>query len=327
MKKYIYYPNFEPPDNEWLKFAILYLDKFESIIPYNRQHLISDDYKNIKDKTDLVDFFSPEFYQSEQATLKAINEAERILARTYDNSFLFNRVNVLRDWKNPNTWDYQIFGEKFSYNWAEFCESEKIGVRNSDGVRLPKSLAFLYMTHLAKVIAFERNGDIITDNLEYDRYTSYSQIKTNNRNRRDTFIRGIIKLQVPKNINAVKFDKLIDFRKANRDLIKAFNSEIDKVENSIDNGISEQKFVDNYNYTYRQLTAEIIKLGVDVATIPLAFYALTHNISALDQEYLREILQSLSIVGGGYYGIKKSLYDSQDERKCRKYLARLHHLR
>lgn len=327
MKKYIYYPNFEPPDNEWLKFAILYLDKFESIIPYNRQHLISDDYKSIKDKTDLVDFFSPEFYQSEQATLKAINESERILAKTYENSFLFNRVNVLRDWKNPNTWDYQIYGEKFSYTWAEFCEREKIGIRNPDGIRLPKSLAFLYMTHLAKVIAFERNGDIITDNLEFDRYTSYSKVKTINRNHRDTFIRGVIKLQVPKNINAIKFDKLIDFRKTNRDLIKAFNSEIDKVENSIANGISEQQFIDNYNYTYRHLTSEIVKLGLDVATIPLAFYALTNNITALDQEYLKESLQALSIIGGGYYGIKKSLYDRQDERMCRKYLTRLHHLR
>lgn len=327
MKKYIYYPNFEPPENEWLKFSTLYLDKFESIIPYNRQHLVTDEYRKLQGETDLVDFFSPEYHQGEQASLKAINEAERILKRTYESSFLFNRINVLRDWKNPNSWDYQIYGEKFSYSWAEFCESEKIGVRNSEGIKLPKSLAFLYMTHLAKEIAFERNGNIITDNLEYDSYTSYSQIKSTNTNVRDKFIRGIIKLQVPKNINDIPFKTLIEFRNRNRELIKSFNSQIDIIENLIGNGISEQQFIDDYNYTLNEIIREIVKLGIDIATVPLAFYTLAQNSDALNQEYIKEILGGLSIVGGGYYGIRKSLYDKRDERMCKKYLARLHHLR
>lgn len=327
MKKYIYYPNFEPPENEWLKFSILYLDKFESIIPYNRQHLISDDYRKLKNETDLVDFFSPEYHQGEQASLKAIYEAEKILKRTYESSFLFNRINIFRDWKNKNTWDYQIYGEKFSHSWAEFCESEKIGKRNSEGIELPKSLAFLYMTHLAKEISFERNGNIITDNLEYDRYTSYAQIKSTNTNIRDKFIRGIIKLQVPKNINEIPFKTLIEFRNKNRELIRSFNSQIDIVENSIGNGISEQQFVENYNYTFNEITKEIIKLGIDIAVIPLAFYTLAQNSEALNQEYIKEILGGLSIIGGGYFGIRKSLSDKRDERMCKKYLARLHHLK
>jgi len=327
MKKYIYYPNFEPPENEWLKFSTLYLDKFESIIPYNRQHLVTDEYRKLQSETDLVDFFSPEYHQGEQATLKAINEAERILKRTYEASFLFNRINVLRDWKNPNSWDYQIYGEKFSYSWAEFCESEKIGIRNSEGIKLPKSLAFLYMTHLAKEIAFERNGNIITDNLEYDKYTSYSQIKSTNTNVRDKFIRGIIKLQVPKNLNDIPFKTLIKFRNTNRELIRSFNAQIDIIENLIGNGISEQQFIDNYNYTLNEIIREIVKLGIDIATVPLAFYTLAQNSEALNQEYIKEILGSLSILGGGYYGIRKSLYDKQDERMCKKYLARLHHFR
>ncbi|MCX3266626.1 hypothetical protein [Pedobacter agri] len=327
MKKYIYYPNFEPPENEWLKFSTLYLDKFESIIPYNRQHLVTDEYRKLQSETDLVDFFSPEYHQGEQASLKAINEADRILKRTYEASFLFNRINVFRDWKNPSSWDYQIYGEKFSYSWAEFCESEKIGIRNSDGIKLPKSLAFLYMTHLAKEIAFERNGNIITDNLEYDRYTSYSQIKSTNTNVRDKFIRGIIKLQVPKNINDISFDTLIEFRNRNRELINSFNSQINIIENLIGNGISEQQFIDDYNYTLNEIIREIVKLGIDIATVPLAFYTLAQNSDALNQEYIKEILGGLSIIGGGYYGIRKSLYDKRDERMCKKYLARLHHLR
>jgi len=327
MKKYIYYPNFEPPENEWLKFSTLYLDKFESIIPYNRQYLVTDDYRKLQNETDLVDFFSPEYHQGEHASLKAINEAERILKRTYESSFLFNRINIVRDWKNPSSWDYQIYGEKFSYSWAEFCESEKIGIRNSDGIKLPKSLAFLYMTHLAKEVAFERNGNIITDNLEYDRYTSYSQIKTTSTNIRDNFIRGIIKLQVPKNIKEIPFKTLIEFRNKNRELITSFNTQIDIIENLIGKGISEQNFIDDYNYTLNEIIRKIVKLGIDVATVPLAFYAMAQNSDTLNQEYIKEILVGLSISGSGYYGIRKSLYDKRDERMCKKYLAKLNHLR
>ncbi|MEM1337096.1 MAG: hypothetical protein AAGF96_05070 [Bacteroidota bacterium] len=327
MKKFIYYPNFEPPDNEWLKFAILYLEKFESIVPYNRRHLISDEFRRLENETDLLNMFSPDYSQGERASIRAIQESERFMSRTYTTSSLFNRVNIQRDWRNPDSWEYQIFGEKFSHSWAEYCERERIGRRNQNGLMLPKSLAFIYMTHLAKEIAFDREGTIITDNLEYDRYTSYSRIRSTNTHVRDKFMRGIIELKIPQNLSSISFDKLIEFRNNNRELIQAFNSQINVVENSIGNGLTEQKFIDDYNHTLKELTKEVIKLGIDIAVIPLAFYTLILNSEALNQEYVKEILTSLSILGGGYFGLRKSLYDNREERLCKKYLTKLSHLR
>ncbi|GAA4155018.1 hypothetical protein GCM10022217_12730 [Chryseobacterium ginsenosidimutans] len=327
MKKFLYYPNFEPPNNEWLKFSLLYLDKFESIIPYNRQHLISDEYKEVHEKTDLVDFFSPEYHHGETASFSAINEASNIMKRTYDSSFLFNRINILRDWKNKQTWDYQIYGEKFPYSWLKFCEDEKIGEQNDDGIILPRSLAFLYMTHLAREIANDRNSNIITDNMDYDRYTSYSKVSPSNIKVKNKFIQGIIKLKVPKDINAIPFKQLIDFRNKNRELIKVFNGEINSVEQMIGNGLTEQQFIDSYNKSLTEITKEILKLGVDTATIPLGFYTLAQNSMALNQEYIKEILTGLSIVGGGYYGIRKTLSDTYQERMCKKYITRLSQLK
>ncbi len=326
MKKFLYYPNFEPPNNTWLKFSLLYLDNFESIIPYNRQHLITDEYREIHDKTDLVDFFSPEYQHGETASFNAINEAKRMLRQTYESSFLFNRINIARDWRNADSWDYQIFGEKFSYSWVQFCEDEKIGKQNNDGILLPRSLAFLYMTHLAKEIANDRNSNIITDNLDYDRYTSYSKVNPTNVRVKNKFIQGIIKLQVPKNLNDIPFKKLIEFRNKNRELIAVFNSEIDSAEEMIGNGLSEQQFIDNYNKSLTEITKEVIKLGIDSATIPLGFYTLAQNSDALNQDYIKEILTGLSIIGGGYYGIRKALTDTRQERLCKKYLTRLNQL-
>lgn len=326
MKKFLYYPNFEPPNNTWLKFSLLYLDKFESIIPYNRQHLITDEYREIHDKTDLVNFFSPEYQHGETASFNAINEAKRMLRQTYESSFLFNRINIARDWRNEDSWDYQIFGEKFSYSWVQFCEDEKIGKQNNDGILLPRSLAFLYMTHLAKEIANDRNSNIITDNLDYDRYTSYSKVNPTNVRVKNKFIQGIIKLQVPKNLNDIPFKKLIEFRNKNRELITVFNREIDSAEEMVGNGLSEQQFIHNYNKTLTEITKEVIKLGIDSATIPLGFYTLAQNSDALNQDYIKEILTGLSIIGGGYYGIRKALTDTRQERLCKKYLTRLNQL-
>lgn len=327
MKKYLYYPNLEPPDTRWLKFAVLYLDKFESIVPYSRQHLISDDYRRLANETDLVDLYSPNHLQGERATIKAINETERILSNTYSLSGLFKRINLKRDWQNPESWDYQIYGEKFSYRWATFCEESGIGSRNNDGILLPKELAFLYMTHLAKEISFDRNGNIITDNVEYDNYTSFWRVSNVNSNVRDKFMRGVIDLKIPTDIDNIDFNKLIEFRNQNRNQIKAFNQQIDKVEEAISNGLTEQHFVDDFNNIYLELSEQVILLGLGAASIPFALYTLINNPLALTSEYTNEILGGLSIAVGGYYGVRKALYDKREERLCKKYFANLSRLR
>lgn len=326
MKKLIYYPNFEPPTTEWLKFAILYLDRIESIVPYNRQHLISDDYRRLQNETDLVELFSPGDSQSYKASLNAITEAEKFLRKPYLFSGLFNKVNLQKDWKNTSTWNYEIHAGKFSYPWIEFCEENRIGTRTRQGILLPEKLAFLYMTHLAKEIAFDRAADIITDNLEYDHYTSYSRGKTP-LNQRHQFIKGVIELKVPQNLNSIDLNSLINFRNRNIELIRSFNQQIDLAENSISKGLTTQQFITDYNYTLNSLISELTNLGLNTASVPLAFYAVANNINALNYEYAKEMLTGLGILHNGYHAIKKSLHDSKNERNCRKYLVRLSHLR
>ena len=125
MKKLLYYPNLEPPSTEWLKFSILYLEKFESIVPYNRQHLISDDYRRLTQETDLVSLYAPTYDQGERASIKAIEQTEKILNNPHKRSFLFNSVNIYRKWKDENNWNYTIYSEKFSHQWKEYCVNSR----------------------------------------------------------------------------------------------------------------------------------------------------------------------------------------------------------
>lgn len=271
--------------------------------------------------------YSPEYYQGERASIKAIEEAERILAHPNRNSSIFNTVNLQRDWRNPEKWNYQIYSEKFSYQLEKYCIDEGIGRRNDEGLILPKELAFLFMTYLAKEISYERNGSIITDNIEFDNYTNYSRVHNQMDRRRNKFMKGIINLLIPANISEIPISELIEFRNANRNRIQAFNNQIENVENSIGNGITERDFINSFNNIYSELTREIILMGIGLASIPLASYVLINNPDALKVEYAKEILGALGIGLGGTYAIKRGLFDTRERRLCKKYLTNIERLR
>ncbi len=327
MKKFLYYPNLEPPNTEWLKFSILYLEKFESIVPYGRQHLISDDYRRLSNETDLVELYSPEYMQGERASIKSIEEAQKFLSNPYGRSPLMNRINVQRSWKDEGNWTYQIFSEKFSYQFGEFCEKEQIGRRNGEGLILPKELAFLFMTHLAKEISYERNGSIITDNIEFDNFSNYSRVFNPEIRNRNKFMKGIINLLVPANISEIGFDRLIEFRNQNRERITAFNNQINLLEESIGDGVTERQFINSFNDIYSDLTREIVLMGIGLASIPFATYMLINNPQALSAEYSKEILGALGIGIGGTYAVKKALFDTREKRLCKKYLTNVERLK
>lgn len=321
MKKYLYYPNLEPPNTEWLKFSLLYLERFESIVPYNRQHLISDNYRQISNETDLVELYPPTYEQGERASEKAIWQAERVLKQAYRTSGRFNRINLYRDWQNKVNWNYQIYSEKFSYQFGQFCLENKIGQQNVDGLLLPKELAFMFMTHLAKEISYERNGSIITDNREFDNYTNYSRVFKPSVRKRHEFIKGVLQLQIPDNISDISFGELISFRNKNRDRISEFNRQIENVEDSIGNGLTEQGFIDSFKSANKDLMEQIVLLGTRASMIPLATYMLINDPNALIEEYARNILTALGIGLGGYYAVKKSLINTDSKRSCKKYLT------
>lgn len=162
MKPLIYYPTFEPPSELWLKFSMLYFENFKPIVPYNRRHLLSRDFRFIQNETDLITICTPEYNDGYRASLYAIEEVKKIMETPYNRSMLFNEPNILRKWNNQSNWDYLIYEEKFSFEWSNFCVENNLGRKVNDGILLSEELAFLFMTYLAKELAFR------------DRYCFYS---------------------------------------------------------------------------------------------------------------------------------------------------------
>lgn len=59
MKDLIYYPRFESRDENWLKFALLYMENFIPIIPSRGRIFLSTNYQKLIDETDLVQPYEP----------------------------------------------------------------------------------------------------------------------------------------------------------------------------------------------------------------------------------------------------------------------------
>lgn len=327
MEPLIYYPNFEPPDDLWLKFALLYFENFKPIVPRNRRHLLSRNFRNIEESTDLISLYAPGYEEGHKATLLAVEETEKILENTYDRSPLFRQINVVRKWRNPANWNFLVYREKFSDQWIYFCERNQIGRMTDDGLLLPEELAFLFMTYLAKEIAFKESAAIITDNNRFDNFTNYTRATTPFLTTRTKFAKGIINLLVPQNLGNISFNRLIQFRNANRELITTFNWELGNVQEKISEGYSEQDFINSYNQVYSELSRAVIMEGLGVAAIPFAAYVLVHNPQATTPEYIKEILGGIGMVLGGGYALNTALKDSQSRRYCKKYLTNLERLR
>lgn len=327
MESLIYYPTFEPPNETWLKFALLYFEEFKPIVPYGNRDELSDNFKKVMDNSDLVTLYSPEYEDGYHASLNAIEEADRILKAPYERSHLFKEINLRRKWENPNNWSFEVYKGKFSNDWLDFCRDNNIGKETQNGILLPEELAFIYMTYLAKGIAFKESAAIITDNNAFDSFTNFSKSGNLRAIRRHDFAKGIVNLLVPQNLHKISITKALKFRRDSRELIKAFNSELDNVQHKISEGYSGQDFIDKYNKTSSDIGFEILKFGVGLAAIPFAFYALIENPNALTPSYVKEVFGAIGAVLGGTYGLHKGLRDTTTKRYCKKYITNLERLR
>lgn len=327
MEPLIYYPTFEPPSETWLKFSLLYFENFKPIVPYERQHLLSDNFRRIQNETDLVTLFNPSHQLAYRASLHAIEEAEKIIEDVHARSFLFGKINVLRDWQNPDKWNFLVYGEKFSPKWTSFCLENRLGRRTRDGLLMPEELAFLFMTYLAKEIAFTESAALITDNNRFDNFTNYTRFTKPTIDTKTKFAKGLFNLIVPKDLNEIPFEKLIRFRNQNRHLLQSFNSEIDNVQMKISEGYTHRDFIESYNNIYSEFSREVLSLGLGISSIPFAAYMLIHNPKATSPEYIKEILGSLGLILGGGYALNKVLKDTQTRRYCKKYITNLERLR
>jgi|ERR1017187_6897417 hypothetical protein len=325
MQNLIYFPTFEPPTQNWLKFALLYVENFNPIIPQSASNLLSTDYQKVIDNTDLITPYRPRYDQGDRASIKAIEFIEKIRIDPYRFTNLFNIPNFNRVIGTSENQRFKIYEEKFSMCWMDYCIKNNYGKKTRGGILTTKELAFIFMTFLAEEIAFEEGKSIITDNNNFDNFLNYKQTIPRNIPTMQKYAQGVLSLSVPKNISTISFRNLIKFRNENRSKITAFNTELNNSLNNIQDGKSEQAFVKRFNNIYSELTSEVLARGAGIATIPLATYLLLQK-TATSPEYVKEIIGGLGILLTSRIAINSRWKDIANKRDCKRYLTNLERL-
>jgi len=296
--------------------------EFQPIIPDSRQNNISTLYKRIKDSTNLIKPYSPDYQDGLNASKKAINKIENLL--TNDSSHLFNCKNLQSKLKNDR--NYLIYSDKYSKKFEIFCTKNKIGTISNDGLLVSEELGFIFMQHLAQEISYKTNSSIITDNQKFYNYANYEQIETPSLKKKIQLAQNIIELKLPQNINEISFNKLIAFRNENIQLIKTFSEYIQKIEEYKINDTTAHSFLKEFNEIYSELIRKIIFFGAAGAAIPFSIISVLQNNDISSIGYLKELF---STIGGIsiLYSINDELSKTQEKRAVINYFANLQKMR
>lgn len=330
MRDLIYYPNFESTNVEWLKFALLYIDKLNPIIPLSGDKQRSNLYEKLMGETDLLEIHRPEFDEGYHSSLDAIDIVERIMKDPYRFDWKLKHFNAIKLWQNKKYQDYKIYQEKFSYDWEKFCLENNFAQRVNGGLLIHEQLGTLYMTVLANSISDSRGKSPITDKIDIDNLSFFLKTKASKETKVLSNAKSIVKLKLPANINQIDIDEIIRLRKSGnfkRDL-KAFHSELDLFYKNIEEGNTEEKFVENYNNVFSDFTEHFTSISLDTISFGLGAEMLLKAPDYTQTEFFEKIVVAGTglLVNSGF-SLKNTWKSTQSKRHCRRYLTQISNLR
>lgn len=324
MKDLLYYPTFEITNTNWLKYALLYADKFSPIIPPEGREGLSDTYKLISDNSDLFRFITPTPEEGGSTFIKVRKEVERILKNPMDFRQILGN-NLIEKIKDEESWNFEIYERKFSYGFKKFCLHERIGRDSDNGLVVSKELANIYMTLLAQELSYSRQVSPITDRENLDRYGTFTQTLDLEIKSDIELVEGIINRKVP-NLKEISFSELLDFRKNNDAFLVEFRNEFERYLDSIGEGKDPSKFINNYKKLYKEYEGMLISLGFGVGVVAFSSWILFEKLAPTTPEYLKIITNGTGLVVSSTYAVSKTWKENKSKRYCRRYLTKMEKL-
>lgn len=205
MHRLLYYPNFEIQDQNFLKFALLYIDEIRPIIPERARKSLSDSMRNILRDTDLINPYSPNYENGYLASIVAINHLEERSLFTIYGETLQRNKGIAHD--------YTLYLDKYTSEFENYCLEHGLGERCSEGILLNEDVAYTYMSVLAEIISKETETDMITDVAKYSDpvLRSPNRVYKKNLDRLKTIQREI-QFYVPVDMYKIPLEKFITLR-------------------------------------------------------------------------------------------------------------------
>ena len=326
MEKLIYYPTFEPSSMNWIKYSLLYLDKFSPIIPSTGDDQLSDVFRKIQSETDIVHPFRPSWEDGNDASIKVMNEMDTILAHPERYRDIFNRVNIGRVFKDSKQWNFKLYEEKYSMEFVHFCRDNSLGKEVEGGMLLSEELAHFFMTQLADVVAYKTGAAPITDLKKLDRMISHFRMKGHPEAEFIDTAQATIKLKLPANIEAIGVDKIINFR--NRpdfsEMRQAFTRTLNSFLESVEcTESSPDKFINSLNKCNTALAKEMLLFFGGLTAISIGATILLNSNDPSSLEIIKQGIEGTIFLAGGGFAMNESWLADKEKRNARKYLTQI----
>lgn len=317
MNELIYFPYFEPENEDWLKFSLLSLDEFRPIIPKGKESKVSDTFKLIQDKTDLINPYTNLYevgYQATKNTQKEISEIHNNY-KVYKLSYDFRSFEDV--FQNKLKMNYLIYNDKFHYDFIEFCKKRNLAIEVDEGLIVSPELGNIFMKNLAKQICNNsyKESSLITDNKKFHKYLNLNEDIKENKLKEFSYIQSRIKLAIP-DIRMISYTDLIKFRKSLEGERQAFNGIINEVNFK---NLTDEKFIKELNKIKKAQIVGYSALGLSLLMVPFTIQSCIES-QSFGKNEISTLLSTAAAVTGIDFGIKQI---SQEKIAAQKYFVNL----
>jgi hypothetical protein len=332
MENLVYYPTFEVSRIDWLKFALLYIDSLQPIIPESADGELSDLFNRIHDETDLLNIHRPDLDEGMMASLDAMEYVERIihppLAYAAKGQHRFGRHNevpgFVLEWSQPARQNFILFGEKYTADFEHYCLVNHFATRCEQGLRMHDQLAGAYMTFLAQAIGDSQGVSTITDVPDLNRLflgmrkANALGANTGTQNR-VAFAKAVISLKIPANLSEVPIDRILKLRNNNsfRNSQKEFQRQVRLSLSGLEEGQSPDTFIRSLEHASDEFMPRILALASSSASVAMSVW-LPRNDAV--SPILTALAPCLSVAASIVY-LRTSWTHTKPQRMARRYLA------
>lgn len=274
----LYYPHINLTNKNWLKHAFLFWDKISRIVPTSVTPTDSEDVIKIRYETGFIEDYSPD----SRVVSEAFREFSEFLESFMPSDNFYLRV---RRSFNLDDKDYKYRHRKSFYEDLDFTRNYLKSIVQTQGtyihvqkldrrlkkrlfeiglaipgenewedwIKIDNEIGLIYMSYLAKVISQDKSLPIVTDVEQFFSVSSSFEPKIfQDYNSQFEYRLGnlLIASFLPKDINKIPFDKLIDIRKnysAERNAF--FNTIVELCQNipNIDNKSALEDALNHYS--------------------------------------------------------------------------------
>lgn len=321
MNNLLYYPSFFIEDEEWLKFALLYLKNVNTIVPEDADVQLSAVHRYLQE-THFIDSYRPKYGEIDSATRIVLERLDKRIRNPINNyrgfSKGYNRPNDFEIWRTVENQNFELFRSKFSNELEDFCKENGFAKETRNGVLIPDDIGNEYMSILANEIAKENNMDVITDLKDHKaQNTIISNPQRMFRKQEEVnAVRGYIKLNIPKGLKEIPLEEIIQLRNSQsykRKLLE-FQRSLDNLINQPNYHITESTGYDiqeHLNESRKGLVAELSSLGVALVGTTIGISCTLNN--AIPIEIFREIIGSATV-----FSSCKPIYNRFQENRNRR---------